>query len=65
MSNKYDVHWQKTYWERGITRIEANDNDEAEAIAYENMGDYEGSKYYDPDENVVEVVSFIKEKNSG
>ena len=64
MSN-YNVHWQKTYWERGITRVEANDAEEAEAIAYENMGDYEGSKFYDPDENVVEVVSFVGEENSG
>jgi hypothetical protein len=52
---KYAVTWSKTYYAHGEKIIMANSRVEAEEIAEDNMGDYEGSMQYDPNENYVEA----------
>lgn len=44
----YTVHWSKTYHMSGILSIEANSKEEAEDLAYTQLGDYEGKLQYDP-----------------
>ena len=57
---KYKVDWSKTYIASGTVEIEAESEEDAEIIAEENIGDYEGSMQYDPNENYVEVVGEVK-----
>jgi len=52
---KYAVTWSKTYYVHGEQIIEANSRVEAEEIAEDNIGDYEGSMQWNPDENTVEA----------
>ena len=58
--SKYKVDWSKTYHASGTVEIEAESEMDAEIIAEENIGDYEGSMQYDPNENYVEVVGEVK-----
>ena len=57
---KYKVDWSKTYHASGTVEIEAESEEDAQIIAEENIGDYEGSMQYDPNENYVEVVAEVK-----
>ena len=52
---KYAVTWSKTYYAHGEEVIEANSRVEAEEMVEENLGDYEGSMQWNPDENTVEA----------
>ena len=45
---KYNVDWSKTYYASGNVVIEAESEMDAEMIAENNIGDYEGSMQYDP-----------------
>ena len=63
---KYEVNWSKTYYTSGYVEIEANSTEEAEKIARDNIGDYEGSMQYDGDADFVEAYEQKKvmgEKN--
>ena len=63
---KYEVNWSKTYYTSGYVEIEANSTEEAEEIARDNIGDYEGSMQYDGDADFVEAYEQKKvmgEKN--
>ena len=53
----YKVYWTKRYYISGTVKIEADSFTEAEAIARERMGDYEGSMQYDPHGDLIEVWS--------
>jgi len=53
---KYDVDWTKAYFSHGSVEIEANSKAEAEAIVHDQMGDYEGSLDYNPEENYVSAT---------
>ena len=57
---KYKVDWSKTYIASGTVEIEAESEMDAEIIAEENIGNYEGSMQYDPNENYIEVVGEVK-----
>lgn len=57
---KFAVSWCKTYYSHGETIIEANSRVEAEEIAENNIGDYEGSMQWNPDETTVEAF-FLKD----
>lgn len=52
---KYAVTWSKAYYAHGEVIIEANSRVEAEEIADDNIGDYEGSMQYNPDQNYIEA----------
>ncbi len=56
---KYAVTWSKTYYAHGEKVVEANSRVEAEEMIEEmieeNIGDYEGSMQWNPDENTVEA----------
>lgn len=52
---KYTVTWSKSYYACGEEVIEANSKVEAEQIVKENIGNYEGSIQWIPDENTVEA----------
>jgi len=47
MVNTYEVDWFKTYHVTGTVEIKANNAEEAEHIAMDQLGDYEGSMDYD------------------
>ena len=52
---KYKISWCKTYYSSGEVEIEAESEEDAQIIAEENIGDYEGSMQYEPNENYIEV----------
>ena len=52
---KFAVTWSKTYYAHGEEVIEANSRVEAEEMVEENIGDYEGSMQWIPEENTVEA----------
>ena len=52
---KYEVSWIKTYYSADYVEIEANSQEEAEDIARENIGNYEGSKHWDDTKDEVFV----------
>ena len=58
----YEIAWVKNYSATGRELIEAESEEEAIQIASDNIGDYEGSMQYNPDENWVESWG---EKTSG
>ena len=45
----YEISWVKNYHATGSELIKAESEDEALKIAEDNIGDYEGSMEYDPD----------------
>ena len=51
----YKVYWSKRYYTSGTVKIGAESFREAEKIARENIGDYEGHMEYDPDGDEVEA----------
>ena len=53
-SNTYEIAWVKNYFARGSELIEADSEEEALQVARDNMGDYEGSMQYIPEEDWVE-----------
>ena len=57
---KYKVTWSKTYYASGEVEVEAESEMDAEIIAEENAGDYEGSMQYDPNGDYVQVVGEVK-----
>ena len=56
----FTVSWSKTYYVRGEEVIEANSKAEAEEIAEQNIGDYEGPMQWNPDESILEAF-YLKE----
>ena len=60
MSKKYKVAWGKTYYASGEVEIEAVSEAHAIQRVEDEMGGYEGSMQYDPNEDYVEVVEEIK-----
>ena len=56
---KYNVYWRKTYHVSGNVEVEADRFEEAEEIVIEQMGDYEGSMWYDADGDIVEAYKHI------
>jgi len=54
MSKIYEIAWVKNYHMGNSELIEADSEEEALQIARDNIGDYEGSMQYDPDEDWVE-----------
>jgi hypothetical protein len=50
----YEIAWVKNYHMANSVLIEAESEEEALQIAEDNIGDYEGSMQYDPDEDWVE-----------
>ena len=57
---KYEVSWIKTYYAADCVEIEANSREEAEGIARENIGNYEGSKHYDDTKDEVFVLGELE-----
>lgn len=55
---KFKIEWTKTYRRSGNAIIEADTKEEAELEAYSQLGDFEGSLQYYPDES---EIMFIKE----
>jgi hypothetical protein len=53
---RYHVHWCKTYYASGNYEIDADSPEEADRIAFETLGDQEGSIQYNPDDDYVEVM---------
>ena len=45
----YEIAWVKNYYATGRELIEAESEQEALQFAEDNIGDYEGSMEYDPD----------------
>lgn len=56
LEKTYKVEWTRTYHRTGVVDIVATSANEARRIALENIGDYEGSMQYDPDNDFVEVI---------
>lgn len=56
---KYIVAWSKVYCASGAVEVEADNEEEAERIVDEQIGDYEGSMQYHPDENEIIVMGEI------
>ena len=52
---KYAVTWSKTYYVHGEKVVKANSRVEAEEMVEENIGDYEGSMQWNPDQTTVEA----------
>ena len=52
---KYKVSWGKTYYASGEVEVEATSRMDAELKVEENIGNYEGSMQYDPNENYIEA----------
>ena len=50
----YEIAWVKNYHIANSVPIEAKTEEEALEIARNNIGNYEGSMQYDPDEDWVE-----------
>jgi|SaaInlV_100m_DNA_2_1039680.scaffolds.fasta_scaffold131894_1 hypothetical protein len=50
----YEIAWVKNYHMGNSVLIEAETEEEALEIARDNIGNYEGSMQYDPDEDWVE-----------
>ena len=59
---KFAVTWSKAYYVCGEEIIEANSRVEAEEIADNNIGDYEGSMQYNPDQNYIEAFELKDEE---
>ena len=57
---KYDVDWTKAYFSHGSVEIEANSKAEAEEIVHDQIGNYEGSLDYRPEENYVSATKVDK-----
>ena len=57
---KYKVTWSKTYHASGEVEILADSREEANRIAQENIGDYEGSMQYDPEGDFIHDVTEVK-----
>ena len=55
MKQKYAVTWSKTYYAHGEVIIEADSRVEAEEIAENQIGDFEGSLQWNPDQDTVEA----------
>ena len=55
MKNIYTVSWCKTYYCHGEEEIQAESSEEAEKMALDKMGDYEGRMQYDPNEDYIDV----------
>ena len=54
MSKTYEIAWVKNYHMGNSVLIEAETEEEALEFARDNIGNYEGSMQYDPDEDWVE-----------
>ena len=54
MNKIYEIAWVKNYHMGNSVLIEAETEEEALEIARDNIGNYEGSMQYDPDEDWVE-----------
>ena len=52
---KYRVFWSKTYYCSGDVVVDAACSEEAEDLVYDELGDYEGSMQYNPDDDWVEA----------
>ena len=52
---KYLVVWNKTYYASGSVEIEADSAQDAEAIAQDNIGNYEGHMEYDAEKDFTEA----------
>tara|TARA_Y100000310_G_C20600884_1_gene772952 strand:+ start:1164 stop:1337 length:174 start_codon:yes stop_codon:yes gene_type:complete len=50
------VGWSKTYYASGIVEIEATSKTDAEEIALDTIGDFQGSMQYDPQGDWVESL---------
>lgn len=53
---RYHVYWTKTYYASGEYEIDAENEDEADRMALETLGDQEGSMQYNPDDDYIEVM---------
>jgi hypothetical protein len=53
---KYKVSWTKTYYTSGEVEVEATSRMDAELKVEEEIGNYEGSMQYNPDEDYVDAV---------
>ena len=61
---KYTVTWSKTYYAHGEQIIEANSRVEAEEIAEDNIGNYEGSMQWSPEQNTIEATELQSEASN-
>lgn len=52
---KFEILWSKAYYRNGSTVIEADTADEAYDKADDQIGDWEGSLQYCPDDNMIDV----------
>jgi hypothetical protein len=57
MMAKYMAYWSKAYYAGGEVEIEADSEEQAYEIAFDNIGDYEGSMQYDPHGDLIEVIA--------
>lgn len=56
MARKYTIGWSKTYVVTGTVEIEADSHVEALRQAADEIGDYEGSMQYIPEEDTVDCM---------
>ena len=55
--------WSKAYYASGVVEVEAEHPDDAhDKVAYEQIGDLEGSMQYDPDGDEVVVMGEADDK---
>jgi|TARA_R110000744_G_scaffold347033_1_gene452586 hypothetical protein len=52
---KYTVSWSKTYHASGSVEIEADSAQDAESIAQDDIGNYEGHMEYDGEKDFTEA----------
>ena len=50
---KYQFYWIKNYFTTGCEIIEANSKEEASELAFNSIGDYEGSMQHDLDNDEI------------
>ena len=56
MQKEYQVQWSKIYYRSGTEAITASSKEEAERLAKEQIGNWEGSSQYDPDGDEIDVT---------
>ena len=57
----YKMFWSKAYYSCGEVVVLATSPEAADDIMYENIGDFEGTANYYPDEDVIECEDELTE----
>lgn len=62
MARKYTISWSKTYVATGTVEIKADSHVEAMRQVADEIGDYEGSTQYRPEEDTVELLAWFDDR---